>query len=680
MTAIMMSAASGAVTNVIQSISELETASREDYRASRRFDLTAQVISIRGKTVTLHDGTSGNSFRNIQYTPQPFREGDIVHVRGGLESGRSTWLFHNIRNLTVLGHKPLPPVKELQGGEINDVANRHRRVRMRGVLTSAIPDDTDPQYTWLTFSTASGHFTSVVSTNAYSREKLNHLIDAEIEASGVVVPFDGWRQNLGNYITPEHDDGFLRIIVPAPTDPFSAPNLGLIPSLHRQKTIGRVIAVGNECFYLQTREHPLLQIIPNDLSNCPNSGDTIEAVGFMGKSPFNPTLTDALTRPAAETAAELGLSSLKVEDHPPITNRPTRASTMLNGRLIRLRGSVERINYDPDNSFSLNVDGVEFRVETRAVETDTLRLEPGCQIEVTGLCTLQFAAPYSQAEFPHFNGFVLTPRTIHDLKIISQPPWWTPLRLSLVLVSLIIVIIGILIWNHSLRTLSERRARALTRERIAHAKTEVKIEERTRLAVELHDSISQMLTGVAMQLDSAVRAEQEKRTSTRQFLETAKRMLGSCRKELQECLWDLRSRTFAEHDMTEAVLRTLAPHTGNVQIDVRFNVPRKALSESAAHTILAIIRELCVNAIRHGHARHLRVAGECHDKTISFSVRDDGCGFDPARVDGPDTGHFGLSGVRERLAPYEGELSIESVPGHGSRLSAQLKIDRIENS
>jgi signal transduction histidine kinase len=149
-------------------------------------------------------------------------------------------------------------------------------------------------------------------------------------------------------------------------------------------------------------------------------------------------------------------------------------------------------------------------------------------------------------------------------------------------------------------------------------------------------------------------------------------MLASCRHELKNCLWDLRSRTFEEKDMTEAVRRAIGPNAGSAKVDVRFNVPRSDLSETTTHAILRIVRELVINAVRHGQASEIKVAGESHDGTISFSVRDNGCGFNPSNVAGPSTGHFGLQGIRERLNAFGGKLKIESEPGRGTKITAIL--------
>ena len=131
--------------------------------------------------------------------------------------------------------------------------------------------------------------------------------------------------------------------------------------------------------------------------------------------------------------------------------------------------------------------------------------------------------------------------------------------------------------------------------------------------------------------------------------------------------------------MTEAAMRTLAPYRENADVQVRFNVPRKNLSESAVHTVLRIIRELVVNAIRHGGAKSVKIAGEYHGGTVSFSVRDNGFGFDPATAPGPRQGHFGLQGVRERLDKFNGNLMIDSRPGKGTRIFVTLDAEEAYN-
>ena len=235
-------------------------------------------------------------------------------------------------------------------------------------------------------------------------------------------------------------------------------------------------------------------------------------------------------------------------------------------------------------------------------------------------------------------------------------------------------ITGLVVWNRMLKVLSERRGRALCNEQMSSAISELKVEERTRLAVELHDSISQVLTGIALQIDAAIGSGIDERTKPGGFLATARSMLASCRHELRCCIWDLRTRTFEEKDLPGAIRQTLAPHIGDIPLLIRFSIPRSILNESLAHDMLRIMRELAVNAVRHGKASQIKVFGECKGNLVRFCVKDDGCGFDPATSPGPAQGHFGLSGIRERVERRNGELSVESSPGKGTSVTVSLRI------
>ena len=127
--------------------------------------------------------------------------------------------------------------------------------------------------------------------------------------------------------------------------------------------------------------------------------------------------------------------------------------------------------------------------------------------------------------------------------------------------------------------------------------------------------------------------------------------------------------------MDEAIRQTLAPHVAGIEVALRFNVPRERISDNTTHAILRIIRELVVNAIRHGHAKKIWIAGGVDGDRLVFSVRDNGSGFDPATAPGFAEGHYGLVGITERVESFEGDFSIESSPGKGTRASVKLKME-----
>ena len=196
--------------------------------------------------------------------------------------------------------------------------------------------------------------------------------------------------------------------------------------------------------------------------------------------------------------------------------------------------------------------------------------------------------------------------------------------------------------------------------------------ERTRLAVELHDSVAQSLTAVSMEIAAANELRGDAPADMMDHLNVAERTLKSCRDELRNCLWDLRNQALDENDMNKAILRTLQPHIASQQLKVTFNVPRSRLSDNTAHAILRIVRELVLNAIRHGKATTICVAGELDKNELRFSIRDDGCGFDPADAPGISQGHYGLQGIRERIDRLGGSLDISSSKGRGTDVTVVM--------
>ena len=97
------------------------------------------------------------------------------------------------------------------------------------------------------------------------------------------------------------------------------------------------------------------------------------------------------------------------------------------------------------------------------------------------------------------------------------------------------------------------------------------------------------------------------------------------------------------------------------------------MTDTTTHAVLCIIRELVANAIRHGSAKHIRVAGATDGGRLLISVADDGCGFDPKNHPGPRDGHFGLSGIQERLASMNSFFKITSERGN-TRAAVDIKL------
>ena len=205
-----------------------------------------------------------------------------------------------------------------------------------------------------------------------------------------------------------------------------------------------------------------------------------------------------------------------------------------------------------------------------------------------------------------------------------------------------------------------------------HAK--FKTIERTRLATELHDSVVQNLTGAALEIRAAQAAVPAADEGSASHLDIALKTINSSRAELRNCIWDLRNQALEKNDIDEAIRITLQPHIVDAQLHVRFNVPRRTIPDNAFHNILCIIRELVVNAVRHGHATTLKIAGTTDSGRLLFSVTDNGSGFDPATRPGMEQGHFGLEGVLERVKALDGMADIASAPGKETRITINIPL------
>lgn len=292
----------------------------------------------------------------------------------------------------------------------------------------------------------------------------------------------------------------------------------------------------------------------------------------------------------------------------------------------------------------------------------------GCTISIAGICN-----PNDGGARHHY-GRMLIAENIGAVEITCRPPWWTPARQISAIIILFVSLVAAIFWNFLLHIVVEHRSRTLLREQLAHLKSELKANERTRLAVELHDSIVQCLTGATMELRTANILSETDIYSTRQHLHLATKSLDYCKEEIRNCIWDLRNLTLEEAQVADAIRKAITPHIADAKLHIRFNVSRTRLTDNTTHAILCIIRELAINAIRHGNATTIKIAGNIENNRILFSVSDNGHGFDPKSVPGMAQGHFGLQGIRDRIEVFNGKLDIKSHHSTGTKATVSLEI------
>jgi len=449
----------------------------------------------------------------------------------------------------------------------------------------------------------------------------------------------------------------------------------------RRRVHGRVIAVWNNNTVLLDTDFGItkVQLIKG---MTPRYGMAVDAVGIVETDLYHLNLSRAIWRKTKDSTAFAPPEPERVSAAYLLTERKGHLGIKheFHGKAIRLRGTVRTLQATGDRyeRFDLECGDLVIPVHCDSVPAALAGVMTGCEVDVAGTCVMDIENWRPQMPFPHIEGMSLVLRTPNDIRILTRPSWWTPGRLIAVIGILLTTLVGILAWNRILRNLIEKRSRQLLRAQVAQVESVLRIEERTRLAVELHDSISQNLTGVALEMNAANHLADTDGQKMRAHLEIATKALNACRNEVRNCIWDLRSRALETSDMNGAIRCALAPHIGTTDLSVRFSIPRKRISDNTAHAILRIIRELSVNAVRHGGASAIRIAGSIEDGKMKFSVRDNGRGFDPTTCPGAQQGHFGLLGIRERVDTFEGSMDVSSVVGSGTRMTITLSVPKEE--
>lgn len=360
---------------------------------------------------------------------------------------------------------------------------------------------------------------------------------------------------------------------------------------------------------------------------------------------------------------EISLASMKERNlgrGKPLIHSPCSVSELLSRRsphLVRVTGKVNSLFRDPLFPewifLSLGSESDSIYCITHSPPADGLVLPElvDCVVSVSGLFEANCAYRGNhQQPCVSFKSFA-------DVTILEPAPFWTTFRLILVVFLLIAVLIAFAIYSAIRRKTDKAR-----------------LLERTRLATELHDYMAQDITAISYQITAAKQMHGSNPEESLAHLCTADRMISSCRTEIRRCLWDLKNEALNERDFSKAVRISLGPLLQGVRFSVTMNVPRTRLDEAMTHNLLSVIRELISNATNHGHADHVTVSGVLDGNRLTMTVRDNGCGFSVEDTPGLETGHFGLSGIRERLHRYRGELRIKSAPGEGTVVTVELQI------
>ena len=198
------------------------------------------------------------------------------------------------------------------------------------------------------------------------------------------------------------------------------------------------------------------------------------------------------------------------------------------------------------------------------------------------------------------------------------------------------------------------------------------LEERERLARDLHDSVTQSLYGASLYAEAASRAladgdVEPAGENLREVRDTLQEALG----EMRLLLFELRPPLLDELGLAGALHARLQAVEARAGLTTEFQDQANAqrLPQDVEQELFRVAQEALNNVLKHAHATRVTVRLEVSPRDVLLEIADNGMGFAP-RLDGG--GGFGLSGMRERIVRLAGMLHIDSAPGAGTRVRATI--------
>jgi ligand-binding sensor domain-containing protein/signal transduction histidine kinase len=211
------------------------------------------------------------------------------------------------------------------------------------------------------------------------------------------------------------------------------------------------------------------------------------------------------------------------------------------------------------------------------------------------------------------------------------------------------------------------------RVRQVHARFDAVIEERSRLAREMHDTVIQGCTGVSALLEAVSMGGANQNGLNGGLLDVARTQLRNTLAEAREAIWNLRQTEDAES--LGIKLESMAGQLGgefHVPVSWSMQGMQFALDGPEAHDLLMVAREAVLNAMFHGHPTQVAITLSYFQRELVLRIVDDGRGFGPRAVETGKGHHFGLKGMRERVARLGGKFRLVSVPDQGTEIEVHV--------
>ena len=367
-------------------------------------------------------------------------------------------------------------------------------------------------------------------------------------------------------------------------------------------------------------------------------GDEVEVTGTVHGNAFSPTLEQASVRVLWENTPM-----------PPVSVTASQAATgAFDATFIEVEGRLAGKQRGPGDSliFDLDAGPQAFRAVMKRGRGDTLyeTVKLGSMLRLRGVAVSN--AVYTHDEVP----FALLLRSSDDAVVLAGPPWWSTGHILAIAAVILLLAVAANFFYHRVESW---RLRAV-------------LEERERMAYEMHDTLSQSFAGIGFQLEAIRESMPEQFPRLHQQLDLASQLVRHSHDETRRSIAVLRP----EQPGSDTLLMALQQcanrlvEGGKVEIVTacQGDVTRTPLR--VADTLYHIGQEALANAVRHARPTILKILLAYEKGFVHLRIEDDGVGFAP----GDDLPGLGIRGMRKRAEAIGAVLQIRSGPGEGTEI------------
>jgi signal transduction histidine kinase len=640
---------------LIRRVSELRQLKDADARRGYPIHLVGVVTCCGpGGPLFIDDGSAGTyieSRRHLQTT----RPGDRVEITG-VSAGDFVPIVDHPR-VRTLGHGPLPPPRAIGPEQLVAGEEDGQWVSVEGVVRSVTPQ----RYFAEIYVSTGGFVRFPVEVPLEEASAARDLIDARVRVRGV----RGSRFNSGRQLADVSlvTSGLEMItVLKAPPTVSSIPFLPVKAVLqfvpgqhweHRIRARGTVTYAAEGEIYIRDETGGLsVRGVPSPAV----VGDVVEVVGFASAGLIAPVLEDA--RLLSRTSGEAVSPRFITPEH--------AVSGRFDGDLVQIDARMLDASTSPEGTrLSLQAGPFLFPALRRGIDLGLLGLRPGSELRLTGICAVYGGRPGVP------QGFQILLRTPADVLVLHAGPWWTSRRAAWILSAVASIAALTFAWVLALK----RRVRAQSTIIWRRVKRETELQERQRMARELHDTLEQTLTGVSLSLEAASLNLAASPKTAQMLLGRAIGRVATSIDEVQRIVWALRDESLDMRGLATS-LREIGQqlascHADSIEVDVEVEGDPHPFVVPVENNLLRIGQEALTNAVKHGKPSRIDVRLRYDQASFSMRVRDDGLGFDTACP--PPPGHFGLAGMRERAAEIGARLELSSRVNGGTEV--QVTVD-----